>query len=77
MPSKFFFDQKKNDFLTKMVKNNIFSQKLAFFVSILQSVCFKDFFLGALHVCRSKIGDVENSFHTRHIFESQEPRGCS
>ena len=41
MPSKFFFDQKKNDFLTKMVKNNIFSQKLAFFVSILQSVCFE------------------------------------
>ena len=29
MPSKFFFAIKKNDFLKKMVKNNIFSQILA------------------------------------------------
>ena len=36
-----------------------------------------EIFWGALHVCRSKIDDVENSFHTRHIFESQPPRGCS
>ena len=33
MPSKFFFAPKNNDFLTKMVKNIVFSQKLAFFVS--------------------------------------------
>ena len=34
-------------------------------------------FLRALHVCRSKIGDVENSFHIHQIFESPQPRGCS
>ena len=36
-----------------------------------------EIFWGALHVCRSKIGDVENSFQIRHIFESLWPRGCS
>ena len=35
MPSKIFFNLKKNDFLTKMVKNIVFSQILAFFVSIM------------------------------------------
>ena len=34
MASKFFFDLKKNDFLTKMVKNIVFLQILAYFVSI-------------------------------------------
>ena len=32
---------------------------------------------GALHVCRSKMSDVENLFHIRHIFESPQPWGCS
>ena len=32
-----------------------------------------EIFWGALHVCRSKIGDVENSFHICHIFESPKP----
>ena len=44
MPSKFFFTLKKNNFLTKMAKNIVFSQILAFFVSITQSVCFEKFF---------------------------------
>ena len=33
--SKIFFDLKKNDFLTKLVKNIVFSQILAFFDSIM------------------------------------------
>ena len=36
-----------------------------------------EIFWGALHVCRSKIEDVEISFYIRHIFESPRPRGCS
>ena len=44
MRSKIFSDLKKNDFLTKMVKNISFSQILAFFVSIMYSVCFEKFF---------------------------------
>ena len=30
-----------------------------------------------VHVVRSKIGKVENSFQIRHIFESPRPRGWS
>ena len=55
-----------------------------FFLKNIVIFCFNyvismlwEFFWGALHVCRSKIGDVENSFHIRHIFESPQPRGCS
>ena len=44
MPSNFFYTLKKNDFLTKMAKNIVFSQILAFFVSIIYSVCFEKFF---------------------------------
>ena len=36
-----------------------------------------EIFWGALHVFRSKIGDVENTLHIRHIFESPWPQGCS
>ena len=41
---KIFFDLKNNDFLTKMVKINFFSQILTFIVSKLYSVCFENFF---------------------------------
>ena len=34
-------------------------------------------FWGAFHICRSKIGDIENLFHICHIFESPQPGGCS
>ena len=34
-------------------------------------------FWGALHICRPKIGDVENSFHILYIFEPPQPRGSS
>ena len=70
MQSKVFFALNKNDFLTKMIKNIVFSQILAFFVSIYVISMLWD-------VCRSKIGDVENSFLIHHIFESLQPRGCS
>ena len=36
-----------------------------------------EIFWGALHICRSKISDVENSFCIRHVFESPQPQGCS
>ena len=45
------------------------------FLSKIGNFCFNyvismlwETFWGALHVCRSKIGDVENSFHICHIF---------
>ena len=44
MASNFFFAPKKNDFLMKMVKNIVFSQILAFFVSNMYSVCFEKLF---------------------------------
>ena len=44
LPSKFFFDLKNNNFLTKMVKIFFFSQILTFIVSKLYSVCFEKFF---------------------------------
>ena len=39
------------------------------------SMLWKNFW-GALHICRPKIGDAENSFNILHIFESPQPRGC-
>ena len=76
MPSNFFFTLKNNDFWRKWSKS--------FFLTNIDIYCFKyvismlwEFFWGALHVCRSKIVDVENSFQIRHIFESWQPRGWS
>ena len=74
---KNFFRPKKTQFFHKNGKKHIFLANIGIF-------CFKyvismlwEIFWGALHVCRSKIGDVENSFHVRQIFESLRPRGCS
>ena len=36
-----------------------------------------EFLWGALHVYRLKIGNVENSFHVRHVLESLQPQGYS
>ena len=70
LTSKYFFDLKKNDFFMKMVKNIFFCFK--YVISMLWEILW-----GALHVSRSKIGDVENSFHILLIFESPQPRSCS
>ena len=74
---KFFFRPKKERFFHENGQKHIFLTNISIF-------CFKyvisilwEIFWGALHVCRSKIGDVEISFHIRHIVESQRPRGCS
>ena len=45
------------------------------FIYVISMLC--EFFWVALHICKSKIGDVENSFHILHIFESSQPQGCS
>ena len=72
-----FFRHKKEWFFEENGQKHIFLTNICIF-------CFKyvismlwEIFWGALHVCRSKIGEVENSFHTRHFFESPRPRGCS
>ena len=74
---KFFFRPKKEWFFHKNGQKHIF-------LTIIGIFCFKyvisklwEIFWGALHICTSKIGDVENSFHILHIFESPQPRGCS
>ncbi len=74
---KIFFRPKKERFFHENGQKHIFLTNIGIF-------CFKyvismllEIFWCALHVCRSKIGDVENSFHIRHIFESPQPRGCS
>ena len=74
---KIFFRPKKERFFHENGQKHIFLTNIGIF-------CFKyvismlwEIFWGALHVCRSKIGDVENSFHILHIFESPQPRGCS
>ena len=74
---KIFFCPKQERFFHENGQKHIFLTNISIF-------CFKyvisilwEIFWGALHVCRSKIGDVEISFHIRHIVESQRPRGCS
>ena len=56
----------------KMVKNIFFLTNIGIFGFNYVISMLWEFFWGALHV-----GDVENSFHIRHIFESLQPRGCS
>ena len=67
--SKFFFRPKKQRFFDKNGQNH-------FFLTNIDIYCFKivfsmlwEIFWGALHVCMSKIGDVENSFQIHHIFD--------
>ena len=74
---KNFFCPKKERFFHENGQKHIFLTNICIF-------CFKyiitmlwEIFWGALHVCRSKIDDVENLFHIRHIFEFPRPRGCS
>ena len=73
--SKCFFTLKKVIFSRKGWKP-YFSPKYCHYFKYVISMLW-EIFWGALHVCRSKIGDVENSFHICHIFESPQPRGCS
>ena len=71
-----FFPPKKTRFFHENGQKHIFLTNIGIF-------CFKyiismlwEIFWGALHVCRSKIGDVENSFQIRQIFESPWSRSC-
>ena len=74
---KFFFRPKKEQFFDENGQKHCFLTNIGIFWFNYVISMLWEIFWGALHVCRSKIDDVENSFHTRHIFESQQPRGCS
>ena len=74
---KKFFRHKKERFFDENGQKHCFHKNICIFcfnyvISMLWGI-----FWGALHICRSKIGDVQNSCHTRDIFESLRPRGCS
>ena len=74
MPSKFFFDLKNNDFLTKMVKIIFFSQILTFIVSKLYSVCFEKFFeVHYMSVCQ-KLTMLKFVPHPSHFWVSATSR---
>ena len=74
---KIFFRPKKERFFDENGQKHCFLTNIGIFCFNYVISMLWEIFWGALHVCRSKIDDVENSFHTRHIFESQQPRGCS
>ena len=77
MPSNFFFTLKKTQFFDENGQKHCFLTNIGIYWFNYVISMLWEIFWGALHVCRSKIDDVENLFPTRHIFESQEPRGCS
>ena len=72
-----FFRPKKEQFFQENGQKHIFLTNIGIFCFNYVISMLWDFFWGALHVCRSKIGDVENSFWIRHIFEFPRPQGCS
>ena len=74
---KNFFQPKKERFFDKNGQKHYFLTNIGIFCFNYVISMLWEIFWGALHVCRSKIGDVENAFHIRHIFESPQPRGCS
>ena len=74
---KFFFRPKKERFFDENGQKHCFLTNIGIFCFNYVISMLWEIFWGALHVCRSKIGDVENSFQIRHIFESPQPRGCS
>ena len=71
------FRPKKERFFDKNGQKPFFLKNIVIFCFNYVISMLWEIFWGALHVCRSKIGDVENSFHIHHIFESSQPRGCS
>ena len=71
-----FTTWKRKKIWRKWSKNIVFKSICTFCFNYVISMLW-GIFWGAVHVCRSKIDDVENSFHIRHIFESPQPRGCS
>ena len=74
---KIFFRPKKERFFDENgQKHCLLTNTCIFCFNYVISMLW-EIFWGALHVCRSKIGDVQNSCHTRDIFESLRPRGCS
>ena len=76
MPLKKNFHPKKERFFDKNGQKHCFLTNIGIFCFNYVISMLWEIFWGALHVCRSKIGDVENSFQIRHIFESPQPRGC-
>ena len=77
MASKIFFAIKKERFFEKNGQKHCFHKNICIFCFNYVISMLWEIFWGALHVYRSKIGDVQNSCHTRDIFESLRPRGCS
>ena len=74
---KNFIQPKKEQFFWWKWSKTLFSHKywhLLFQFNVISMLW--ETYWGALHVCRSKIVDVENSFQIPHIFESSQPWGC-
>ena len=74
---KFIFLPKKERFFDENGQKHYFLTNIGIFCFNYVISMLWEIFWGALHVCRSKIDDVENSFHIHHIFESPRPQGCS
>ena len=74
---KIFLHPKKERFFDKNGQKHCFLTNIGIFCFNYVISMLWEIFWGALHVCRSKIDDVENSFYIRHIFESPQPWGCS
>ena len=70
-----FFRPKKERFFHKNGQKHIFLTNIGCFKYVISMLW--EILWGALHVCRSKIGYVENLFHILLIFESPQPRSCS
>ena len=75
--SKFLFAFKNDDFLQKRPKIIFFLPKKEHFSfkSVISMIW--EIFWCILVVCRTKIGDFENSSHNSHTRDPRQPRGCS
>ena len=65
---KFFFHPKRERFFDENGQNHFFLTNIGILCFIYVISMLWEIFWGALHVCMSNSGDVENLFHTRHIF---------
>ena len=61
------FRPKKEQFIDENGQKHCFLTNIGIFCFNYVISMLWEIFWGALHACRSKIGDVENSFQIRHI----------
>ena len=68
-----FFRPRRDRRFDKNGQNPFFLKNIVIFCFNYAIIILWEIFWGALHVSRSKLGNVENSFHICHIFESPQP----